>query len=168
MKAYLSIGGNLGQRELNLEIALEELEKNVGKAAAISQVYETEPVGFQSDYKFLNMVVILETLLNPFEILDQVRIIESNLGRKRFADKYISRVIDIDIIFYGDQIINNEKLTVPHPRMHERNFVLVPFCDIEPDFVHPVINKSVKEILGISTDRSMVKVFHNTPLSAKL
>ena len=159
MKVYLGIGGNLGDRERNLGNALKYLERLVGVPVVISQMYETEPVGFDSDDKFLNIVVIIETNLNPLEILDQIRIIESTLGRVRGPDKYVSRLIDIDIIFYGDQIIENEKLTIPHPRMHQRNFVLIPFCDIEADFIHPVFHRSVKEILDISNDRSIVKVF---------
>lgn len=156
MKVYLSIGGNLGQRESNLENALKALVQKVGKPVAVSPVYETEPVGFTSDDKFLNMVVILETAFDPFEILDQISIIESSLGRKRGPDKNVSRQIDIDIIFYDDLIVRNERLTIPHPRMHERNFVLAPFCDIEPDFIHPVLHRSIRELFKDSGDKSIV------------
>jgi 2-amino-4-hydroxy-6-hydroxymethyldihydropteridine diphosphokinase len=157
MKVYLSIGGNLGNRELNLENALIALTQNVGTIEAASPVYETEPVGFESDNQFLNMAVIVETFLNPYAIIDQIRIIENKFGRKRQANRYISRTIDIDLIFYDNQIIDEKELIIPHPRMHERKFVLVPLCDIAPDFIHPILNQSIKEILENSKDESVVK-----------
>jgi 2-amino-4-hydroxy-6-hydroxymethyldihydropteridine diphosphokinase len=167
MKVYLSIGGNLGNRKLNLENALIALAKRLGIIVTVSHVYETEPIGFESDKQFLNMVVLIETTLNPQEIIDEIMIIENDLGRRRVADQYISRTMDIDLIFYENQVIYKEGLTVPHPRMHERKFVLIPFCDIAPDFIHPVLHQSIKEILETSKDTSTVKPLPKSSITFK-
>jgi 2-amino-4-hydroxy-6-hydroxymethyldihydropteridine diphosphokinase len=156
MNVYLGIGGNLGNREQNLEFALKALAKQAGSLVAVSPVYETEPFGFVSDNQFLNEVVVIETELSPSELLGIIRKIEHGLGRKRKNEKYISRTIDIDILFYENQIIENTELIVPHPRMHERKFVLVPFCEIAPDFIHPVLHRTMREILEASKDKSIV------------
>jgi 2-amino-4-hydroxy-6-hydroxymethyldihydropteridine diphosphokinase len=158
MKVYLGIGTNLGNREKNLEKALSALEKQAGRIVASSPVYETEPLGFISDKMFLNMVVIIETKFSPDKLLNCIRSIEKGLGRKRETGKYVSRTIDIDLLFYENQIIENTELTVPHPRMHERKFVLVPFCDIAPDFIHPVLKRSVKELLDSTQDKSNITI----------
>jgi 2-amino-4-hydroxy-6-hydroxymethyldihydropteridine diphosphokinase len=157
MKVYMGVGGNLGNREQNLRNALKALEKQIGTLVAVSPVYETEPFGFDSNDRFLNIVVAIETILDPNEILERIRIIENRLGRERETGKYVSRTIDIDLLFYGNQIIDNAELIVPHPRLHERKFVLVPLCDIAPGFIHPVLNRSIKEILESSKDRSIVE-----------
>jgi 2-amino-4-hydroxy-6-hydroxymethyldihydropteridine diphosphokinase len=157
MKVYLGIGSNLGNREQNLENALQAMAQRAGNLVAVSPVYETEPFGFDSHDQFLNIVVVIETALTPYKILDQIRIIENGLGRKGETEKYISRTIDIDLLFYENQIIDSAELIVPHPRMHERKFVLVPFCDIAPEFIHPVLNRSIREILETSRDKSIVK-----------
>jgi 2-amino-4-hydroxy-6-hydroxymethyldihydropteridine diphosphokinase len=156
MEVYLSLGANLGNREQNLASAISAINNLTGKSVAVSHIYETVPVGFESNDLFLNMVVAVETDLTPFKLLDEIKNIEISLGRIREHGKYISRTIDIDILFCDDQIIESSELMVPHPRLHERRFVLVPFCDIDPDFIHPILQKSIKELLFNLKDTSRV------------
>ena len=157
MKAYLSIGANLGDREKNIKEALEFLSLKTGFPVVVSPVYETEPVGFSSPDMFLNQVVIIETDLSPSGLLDLLKEIETTMGRIRKDDRNISRLIDLDILFFDDQVFEDRDLVIPHPRMHERRFVLEPFCDIAPDFIHPLLQISVKELLSRSSDNSKVK-----------
>jgi 2-amino-4-hydroxy-6-hydroxymethyldihydropteridine diphosphokinase len=156
MEVYLGLGANLGNREQNLASAISAISNLTGKSVAVSPIYETVPVGFESKDLFLNVVIALETDLSPFRLLDEINDIEIKLGRTRKDGKYISRTIDIDILFCDDQIIESPELIVPHPRMHERRFVLEPFCDIAPDFIHPVLHKSIKELLFNVKDTSRV------------
>jgi 2-amino-4-hydroxy-6-hydroxymethyldihydropteridine diphosphokinase len=156
MKVYLGIGGNLGNREKNLEIAIKALAQKAGTLMAVSPVYETGPLGFKSNDQFLNLVVVLETELTPVKILNCIMNIENGLGRKRRKGKYVSRTIDIDLLFYENIIIENSELIIPHPRMHERKFVLVPFCDIAPDYIHPVFQRSIRELLDSTEDKSII------------
>lgn len=157
MKAYLSIGANLGNREKNIKDAVEALCLKTGYPVAVSPVYETEPVGFSSPDMFLNQVVIIETDLSPSGLLDLLKEVETTMGRIRKEERNISRLIDLDILFYEDQVVECPELVIPHPRMHERRFVLEPFCDIAPDFIHPILQMSVKELLSRSSDNSKVK-----------
>src|SRR5664280_907679 len=126
---FLGIGTNLGDRENNLEDALAQIEKFIGQILMTSSVYETEAWGFYTKDMFLNMVVKVETLLNPNELLENTQMIESLLGRVRGKKRYVSRLIDIDILFYADLHLVNENLKIPHPLLHKRKFVLVPLCD---------------------------------------
>ena len=157
MKAYLSVGANIGEREKNIKEAITRLCDEAGRLVALSPLYETEPVGFETTDLFLNQAAIIETDLTPFELLDLIKEIERNMGRTRDEGRYVSRTIDLDIIFYECQIIDDERLIVPHPRMHERRFVLEPFCDIASDFIHPRFQMSVKELFNKSADNSKVK-----------
>lgn len=164
---FLGIGTNLGSRERNLSEALAMISENIGKIVKSSSVYESEPWGFKSDDKFLNMVVKVETPLSASGLLGRILMDEVLLGRIRAGKQYSSRKIDVDILFYDDLILDEESLRIPHPRLHERKFVLIPLCEIAPEFVHPVLKKSVTELLEMCEDKS--KVFlHNIPLSAKL
>jgi 2-amino-4-hydroxy-6-hydroxymethyldihydropteridine diphosphokinase len=167
-EVFLGIGTNLGNREKNLEDAVARVEEYIGKVTASSSVYETEAWGFQSEDEFLNRVIKVETKLKPSGLLGRILMIESLLGRVRNEKKYASRVIDIDILFYGDKKINEVELIVPHPRLHERRFVLVPLCEISPDLIHPVLNQSIAALLDKCEDKSKVKKFYTNPLSAKL
>jgi 2-amino-4-hydroxy-6-hydroxymethyldihydropteridine diphosphokinase len=160
-KVFLGLGANLGDRELNLQTALENIRENIGKVVLLSSVYETEPWGFSSDDQFLNMVTEVETKLNPSGLLGRILMIEANMGRLRSGNIYASRQIDIDILLYGNKILETKSLVIPHPKLHERKFVLVPLCEIAPDFVHPVLNKDIKTLLKECTD-------YSNPLSAKL
>jgi len=156
-KVFLGIGTNLGNRESNLEEAVARIEEYIGKVTRSSSVYETEPWGFQAEDEFLNMVVKVETKLTPSGLLGRILMIESLLGRVRSEKQYSSRVIDIDILLYEDLVIDEENLKIPHPLLHERKFVLVPLCEIEPELVHPVLNKSVATLLESCLDKSKVK-----------
>ena len=156
-KVFLGIGTNLNNRESNLKEAVAMIEKHIGKVVASSSVYETEPWGFQTEEEFLNMVVKVETNLNPYGLIGRILMIESMLGRIRSEKQYTSRVIDIDILFYDDLVINEANLKIPHPLMHKRQFVLVPLCEIEPEIIHPVLKKSVSLLLESCEDKSRVR-----------
>lgn len=155
-KVYLGLGTNLGNREENLNQAIEKIREFVGPVIRVSSLYETEPWGFSSESLFLNMVAEVDTKLKPSGLLGRLLMIESFLGRLREVKKYTSRIIDIDILFYGDRIIDNKALQVPHPLLQERRFVLVPLSEIAPGFIHPVIKKSIKRLLEECQDKSEV------------
>jgi 2-amino-4-hydroxy-6-hydroxymethyldihydropteridine diphosphokinase len=164
---FLGVGTNLGNRERNLKEAITRIEEKIGPVLKSSTVYETEPWGFQSCDEFLNMVVKVETKLNPTGLLERILMIESQLGRVRDEKQYSSRVIDIDILLYEGMVIDEKSLKIPHPMMHERKFVLVPLCEIEPELVHPVLKQSMVSLLKTCKDTSKVFPYSN-PLSAKL
>lgn len=148
---YFLLGGNLGNRLQTLKKALYLLSDEVGEIVQYSSVYETEPWGKYDQPIFLNQTACLKTERAPQEIMVTIRNIEQTLKRQRF-EKWGSRTIDIDILFYGKQIINDEDLTIPHPALHERNFTLVPLKEMIPDFKHPVMNKSVSQLAKESPD----------------
>ena len=145
--AYLSLGSNIGERERMLSEALRLLELPGLHVARVSPVYETEPQDFKNQPWFLNLVVEVQTALFPMQLLTRVRKIERELGRKRTVNKG-PRSIDIDILLYGESVIDTKDLVVPHPRMAERRFVLQPLADLAPDLRHPVLRRSVKELLS--------------------
>ncbi len=153
---YLGIGTNQGNRENNLSNALELIEKKAGRLISSSSVYETDPWGFESSQLFLNMVVKVETELSPYDLLDAVHLIESELGRKRGKTRYVSRIMDIDILFYGEEVIAAEDLVIPHPLICDRKFVLIPLAEIESAFVHPVFKTTIKTLLDSCRDNSRV------------
>ena len=154
--AYLGLGSNMGNRQDNLEKALAFLSQRL-RIKNVSSIYETEPVGNVNQPRFLNLVCEVHTGLTPMALLTLGKGIESKLGRisgKRNAP----RTIDIDILFYGDQIIETPELVIPHPRLTERAFVLVPLAQIVPDLVHPVNGKTIKELLkGIKEVQGVFK-----------
>ena len=145
---YLGLGTNQGDKEENLKRAIASLSLALGTYTSLSSFIETEPWGFESQNSFLNCVVAFRTTLPPMELLETTEKIERELGRtaKSNGGVYHDRIIDIDILLYGKEIINTERLTVPHPLMHERDFVLTPLCEIAPQAIHPVIGKSIAEI----------------------
>jgi 2-amino-4-hydroxy-6-hydroxymethyldihydropteridine diphosphokinase len=155
-KAFLGIGTNLGNRKANLRKTIEMIGEHIGKLIHSSSVYETAPWGFEAENDFLNMVIMVETNHSPAELMKKIAIIESKLGRERSQDRYSSRVIDIDILLYNDFVIIENGLKIPHPLMHERKFVLVPFCELAPDIIHPVLGKSMKVLLEECRDRSKI------------
>lgn len=159
---YLSLGSNLGDRELFLQAALQRLESKAGSITNISSYYETEPWGFESNTQFLNICVSLKTQLTPFQLLERINLIEKELGRNQKSDvKYASRVIDIDILTFGDQIITSEHLTIPHPHMNNRLFVLMPLGEIAPDFRHPKSKKTIQQIMDYCEDESSVIIYQS-------
>ena len=144
---YLSLGSNIGDRTNNLKNAINSIENLVGKVNKISKFYENPAIGFDGD-NFVNICVELVTHLSPKELLNSLLNIENEYGRKRLkSGEYSSRIIDIDIIFYEDLIINQNGLVIPHPRMQSRHFVLKPLCDLNPDFIHPILGLKISQLL---------------------
>jgi 2-amino-4-hydroxy-6-hydroxymethyldihydropteridine diphosphokinase len=141
---YLSLGSNVGARAVNLEMAIARLEE-LGRVKAVSSFYETEPVEFTAQPMFLNCVVALETERVPKQFMREVLEIEREMGRRRTQDKG-PRTIDIDILLFGNATIDTPELTVPHPAMHERRFVLEPLVEIAPDVKHPLLRKTAKDL----------------------
>jgi len=132
------------------------LEKTAGNIIIKSSVFETEPWGFTGVNYFLNIAVILNTALKPEELLSVTNSIENNLGRERTNAGYTSRTIDIDILFYGDLLIQKQDLIIPHPLLHKRLFVLIPLNEIHPDLVHPVYKKTISQLLAECEDNLKV------------
>jgi 2-amino-4-hydroxy-6-hydroxymethyldihydropteridine diphosphokinase len=154
---YLCIGGNLGEREANLEETRMFLEYNFGDIMASSSVYESEAWGMENAPAFLNQVVMIESELSNDDLLMEIEELEEFYGRERSNTGYLSREMDIDVLYIGDEIIDTEKLKVPHPKMHERKFVLVPLAELAPQFVHPGLKKNSEELMSICADLSVVK-----------
>ncbi len=151
-RLFLLLGGNMGNKRQLFEKALSRLGDELGEITQISSIYETEPWGFQSDDLFWNQVVVLNTGWSPEDILKKTQAIELELGRTRKAEQYVSRLIDIDLLFYNDLVLRNPYLELPHPRMVERRFVLEPLSEIAPNFIHPVFNQSIKTLLKNCSD----------------
>ena len=144
---YIGLGSNLGDREANLRCALEQIAQEEGvEITRVSRFYETEPVGGPPQGMYLNGAAELATTLPPEELLDALQRVEKRLGRKRGV-KWGPRKIDLDILLYAQEVIRTERLTVPHPLMHERRFVLEPLCEIAPGAFHPVLRKTASELL---------------------
>lgn len=145
---FIGIGSNLGDRQSFLDESIVRIGCYAGEITGRSSVIETEPWGFESATPFLNMAVRIETDLSPADLLSQLLDIETGMGRIRRGKGYESRVIDLDILFYDDLVINNKDLVIPHPLLHKRLFVLKPLAELTPDLVHPVLNRSISELLN--------------------
>ncbi len=146
---YLGLGSNIGNRQEHLNRALDFLSQRL-RVEQVSSVYDTEPTGNPNQPRFLNLVCQVATGLEPIALLTLVKGIESKLGRLPHTTN-LPRPIDIDILFYGDQIIETQELTIPHPRLTERAFVLIPLAEIVPNLVHPANGKTVKELMSSLT-----------------
>lgn len=158
-RVIAGLGSNLGDRFAALELALEMIREEAGELMAISSVWESEPWGFDADDQFLNMVVVMETAKQPWQLMQLFRSIEGRMGRRRSGGgRYESRVIDLDILFWDDRVISVPGLEVPHPKIADRRFVLEPLCEVAPDAEHPVTGLTVKEMLQMCEDRSEVRL----------
>ena len=155
-KIYLSIGSNKGNRYSFIKEALRLIHKDIGEVILISKIYETKSWGFQSD-DFLNLCILIKAELIPKKLISKLKKIEEGIGRKRNNDKIEAREIDIDILFYSDKIVNQKDLIIPHQRLHLRNFVLYPLNNIAADFIHPILLKSVNELLNECEDNDTPK-----------
>ena len=154
---FLLLGGNLGNREAMLAEAEVRLSAVFGKTRQKSKLYETAAWGLEDQPDFLNQALVFETDLSPGEVLQATQKVEQDLGRERKI-KWGARVIDIDILFYGQEILNLPQLQIPHPQLHLRKFVLAPLSEIAPDFQHPVLKKTVIELLKDCPDALEVRV----------
>jgi len=149
MIAAIALGSNLGDREGNLREAVRRMGA-LGRVAAVSGFYDTEPVGYLDQPRFLNAAVLLETELLPVELLRRLLGIEQEMGRDRAnAPPKGPRVIDLDLLLYGELVMQSAELTVPHPAMHERAFVLAPLAEIAVGMLHPVLHRSIGELLAL-------------------
>ena len=155
-KAYLLTGGNEGDRYLNMQQARTNIEHICGQLLLVSSLYETAPWGNADQADFLNQVLLVETKLSPQELLRSIFFIEEKGGRKRTV-KNAPRTIDIDILFYNHLVLEEPGLTIPHPRIADRRFVLEPLNEISPDYLHPVLGKSIRQLLEECTDELAVK-----------
>ena len=153
---YLLLGSNMGDSEHTLTVAKNMIEKNIGKLTKSSSIYRTAAWGNEDQPDFLNQIIIISTSLSSLNILKEMFVIEKEMGRVR-TTKNAARVIDIDMLFFNDEIIQTETLTVPHPQIQNRRFVLVPLAEISPDFQHPLLKKSSLELVSICSDKLNVQ-----------
>ena len=159
---YLILGGNLGDRYKNLQKAAKLISGDIGKIINKSSVYETEPWGFEHRLNFLNQVVKSNTSLKPEEVLEEIIKIEKLCGRKRQNIVYTARVIDIDILFYNNKVIKSDKLTIPHPKIRERMFVLAPMAELQPYLIHPELQVPVSHLKKKCRDTKWVRKYKFT------
>ena len=154
---YIILGTNLGDRLLNLSKAKTLLKQSIGNIICQSFVYESEPWGYVDSLSYNNQVLQIQTKLSAVEVLQLCLSIETKMGRIRTKEGYESRIIDIDLLFYGQEIVQTKDLILPHPEIQNRRFVLVPMCEIESGFVHPVLKQSMETLLKECTDSCWVK-----------
>lgn len=152
---FLLTGSNIGDSRQHLQAAIAYISERVGSIVQQSGWYQTEPWGNKNQHDFFNQVLEVRTELGAEEVLTRILQIEQEMGRNRMQ-KWEPRIIDIDILFYGDAIIQTPELAVPHPLLHERRFTLLPLCEIAPAWIHPVLHQSVAELLNVCPDQSAV------------
>lgn len=160
---YISLGSNIGAKRENCQNGIDALN-TISKGTLLkcqSRFYKTEPMDFKDQDWFVNLVVKLNTDLDPFDLFLRLKEIEQKAGRKKSDVKYGPRVLDMDIILYDDVILKTEDLVIPHPRMHKRRFVLKPLCDINPDIVHPVLKKDIKTLLNLLDEKNQEVVIYS-------
>jgi len=152
--AYISIGSNMGDRLHNCRSGLAALCADGSvQVAALSPLYETAPVDFTEQAWFLNAAAKIHCALSPMDLLGKMQAVQAAAGRKSDSVRYGPRILDLDIIFYEDWVMQTAELTIPHPRMHKRRFVLQPICDIDPYVLHPVLGQEVKQLLRLLTEK---------------
>ena len=150
--AYLILGGNIGEKLRNMQLAIQLINNRTGVIAKRSDIFVTAAWGNNKQPDFINQAVCIDTALSAEELLNELLRIEEELGRKRTDEKWGARTMDIDILFYNNEIINRPHLKIPHPFIQERRFVLVPMMQIAKEFIHPVLNKSIEQLLNECTD----------------
>lgn len=159
-KVFLGIGGNIGNKHLNFIKVARLIEAQLGKIVKASSIYETPPWGFVSEDHFWNQVFLIETKLEPERLLEEINDLETEFGRKRSTGKYTSREMDIDILYFENMYLESEDLVIPHPRIQNRKFVLVPLVEIAPDFKHPLFRLTNLQLLENCKDESVIIKIH--------
>ena len=157
-KAVLLLGSNLGDGQLLFQHVISIIDERLGKLEMQSALYQSPPWGFEHENNFINQVLIMNTEKDSEQVLQSCLQIEVDLGRKkRKTQGYVARIIDIDVLFVNDEVIETETLVLPHPRLHLRKFTLLPLAELIPDFVHPTLNKTIQELLVACEDNSEVR-----------
>ena len=152
--AYISVGSNLGNKLENCRQGIQSLTEHNVWIAAQSNLYQTEPVGYKDQGWFINFAVKIETDLDPFQLMQRIQTIQRKAGRIHDEIRFGPRILDLDIILYDEVVIHSPQLIVPHPRMHERRFVLQPLCDIDPTIIHPVLRMEVQSLLNTLDEKT--------------
>lgn len=156
VEVFIGVGSNMGDREDNIRLAVKSLSLH-GKIKVMSSLYETEPEGYEKQPYFLNCVVSIDTDITAHVLLQNLKDIEKKAGRKS-SFRNAPRTLDLDILFYGDSIVNTQDLVIPHPRLPERSFVLVPLVEIAPSFMHPVLHKTAQQMLSeLTKDKKIAR-----------
>ena len=156
-QVFLGIGGNIGNKHDNFDKVYTFIQNELGTITKSSSVYETPPWGFQAEVNFWNQVLVVKTEFSAVEVLRKINQIERQFGRKRDGGQYKSREMDIDILYFDEMILDTGNLTIPHPQIANRLFVLVPLAEIAPDFVHPLLRLTSLEMLKNCGDNSVIK-----------
>ena len=156
-EVFLGLGGNIGQRFDVLREAVHQIQVEIGSVQKLSPLYETQAWGSNSKNLYLNQVIKIETNLDALSVLEIIGRIEKLFGRKRTASQNSDRTLDIDILLFNAEIIQEKTLQIPHPRMHLRNFVLYPICDIDEDLMHPLLLKTMAELKNTCIDQMEIK-----------
>ena len=157
-EVFLLLGSNLGNRQAVLAEAIAQIETQIAPVCAKSSIYQTAPWGVAEQPDFLNQVVCLQTVLHPIDILQRALKIEKTMGRERH-ERWGARLIDIDLLYCGSVVVKMDDLIVPHPRLHQRRFTLVPLAEIAPEFVHPIFRQNNRELLDICTDTGETAIY---------
>lgn len=162
-KVVLLLGCNLGDKSRNLTKAVDLIGRQVGRVVSQSGIYVSEPWGFTSEDEFFNQSLVVETELSPGQLLKETQEIESKLGRTRSeTGSYESRTMDIDILYFDDEVIDRSDLVIPHQSLHQRKFTLLPLAEVAPDFMHPLLQKTNTELLASCKDESQVSPWNIT------
>lgn len=157
-KVFIGVGGNIGDKQKNFTHVRSLITKRLGKILNESSIYETPPWGFHSEYLFWNQVMIIETILEAEELLWRIKEIEAMFGRTDDENaRYSNREMDIDILYFDQAFFETKELIVPHPRIHERKFVLIPLVEIAPDFKHPLLRMTHVTLLENCRDKSIIR-----------
>ncbi|WP_340113737.1 2-amino-4-hydroxy-6-hydroxymethyldihydropteridine diphosphokinase [Maribellus mangrovi] len=156
-KVFLGIGGNIGDKHHNFMLADQLIEKKLGKISKKSSIYETPPWGFHSENLFWNRVICIDTQLEAEELLWRIKEIEDSFTRKSSIERYTDREMDVDILYFDEDFYESKNLIIPHPRIHERKFVLVPLAEIAPVFKHPLLRMTSLTLLENCKDKSIIR-----------